>query len=139
MSKHMVVCKVCGRRFDASNGGFYDAASRRYICKKCGKAHNRAVKEVEADRREAATGMRQKPFCAEKPPCRLPIRPFCLTRRMSTSVLNAEFPVLHRFRGIAPFWADGVWAFWKKAVGKRKPFRLSVGLAVLIWQTILQF
>ena len=59
MSKHMVVCKVCGRRFDASSGGFYDAASRRYICKKCGKAHNRAVKEVEADRREAATGMRQ--------------------------------------------------------------------------------
>lgn len=61
MSKHMVICKVCGKRFDANKGGFYDAGSRRYICPKCGKAHNRAVKEVEADRREAATGMRQKP------------------------------------------------------------------------------
>lgn len=59
MSKHMVICQKCGRQFDASRGGYYDAASRRYTCKSCGKAHNKAVRSLEADEREAATGMRQ--------------------------------------------------------------------------------
>ena len=59
MSKHMVICQKCGRQFDASRGGYYDAASRRYTCKSCGKAHNRTLKEAEADKREARTGMRQ--------------------------------------------------------------------------------
>jgi len=59
MSKHMVVCMNCGRRFDASRGGYYFKTSRRYMCPKCGKEHNREVKEAQADEREARTGMRQ--------------------------------------------------------------------------------
>ena len=61
MRKHIVTCQLCGRQFDANKGGYYDAASRRYTCKNCGKAHNRTLKESEADKREARTGMRQKP------------------------------------------------------------------------------
>ena len=59
MRKHIVTCQLCGRQFDANKGGYYDAASRRYTCKSCGKAHNKAVRSREADQREAATGMRQ--------------------------------------------------------------------------------
>lgn len=59
MAKHMVICMSCGKRFDASRGGYYFKSQRRYMCPKCGKAHNREVKEEQADYREARTGMRQ--------------------------------------------------------------------------------
>jgi len=59
MAKHMVICMNCGKRFDASRGGYYFKSQRRYMCPKCGKAHNREVKEEQADYREARTGMRQ--------------------------------------------------------------------------------
>ena len=59
MAKHMVICMNCGKRFDASRGGYYFKSQRRYMCPKCGKAHNREVKEEQADYREEKTGMRQ--------------------------------------------------------------------------------
>lgn len=59
MAKHMVICMSCGKRFDASRGGYYFKSQRRYMCPKCGKTHNREVKEEQADEREARTGMRQ--------------------------------------------------------------------------------
>lgn len=59
MAKHMVICMSCGKRFDASRGGYYFKSQRRYMCPKCGKAHNREVKEEQADYREEKTGMRQ--------------------------------------------------------------------------------
>lgn len=39
-SKHMVTCVECGRRFDANWGGYYNRHTRRYTCKKCGRAMN---------------------------------------------------------------------------------------------------
>ena len=59
MSKHMVTCMSCGKRFDASRGGYYFKSKQRYMCKKCGREHNREIKEEQADVREAQTGMRQ--------------------------------------------------------------------------------
>ena len=59
MSKHMVVCRECGKTFDASKGGYYDKVSRRYTCKSCGAKLKKEQRAVEADRREASTGMRQ--------------------------------------------------------------------------------
>ena len=59
MAKHMVTCMGCGKRFDANRGGYYLKSKQRYLCPKCGKAHNREVKEEQADVREATTGMRQ--------------------------------------------------------------------------------
>lgn len=35
MPKHIVICKKCGRQFDASFGAKYDKKSRRYICHRC--------------------------------------------------------------------------------------------------------
>ena len=35
MPKHIVICKKCGRQFDASFGAKYDSKSRRYICPRC--------------------------------------------------------------------------------------------------------
>ena len=35
MSRHMVTCQECGRRFDANLGGSYSSKSRRYLCKNC--------------------------------------------------------------------------------------------------------
>lgn len=37
MAKHMVTCVICGKRFDANRGGYYNGDSRRYTCKKCGR------------------------------------------------------------------------------------------------------
>ena len=59
MAKHMVTCMNCGKRFDANRGGYYFKTKQRYMCPKCGKAHNRELKEEQADVREAQTGMRQ--------------------------------------------------------------------------------
>lgn len=60
---HYVVCLKCGKTFDANKGGYYNAGKQRYICPKCGKAHNKAVKaankEQAANEREQETGMRQ--------------------------------------------------------------------------------
>ena len=50
--KHMVVCRECGRQFDANHGGYYDKTSQRYTCKSCGKM-------ITGDARERSTGMRQ--------------------------------------------------------------------------------
>ena len=50
--KHMVVCRECGRQFDANRGGYYDKTSQRYTCKSCGK-------KIKGDARERSTGMRQ--------------------------------------------------------------------------------
>lgn len=50
--KHIVVCRECGRQFDASKGGYYDKISGRYTCKSCGK-------KIAGDARERSTGMRQ--------------------------------------------------------------------------------
>lgn len=52
MQKHMVTCPECGRRFDANWGAAYLKESRRYMCPRCVKKHNAAV-------RERKTGMRQ--------------------------------------------------------------------------------
>ena len=35
MARHMVICKVCNREFDAQYGASYDAKSRRYTCPSC--------------------------------------------------------------------------------------------------------
>ena len=59
MAKHMVTCMSCGKRFDASRGGYYFKSKQRYMCKKCGREHNREIKEEQADVREEKTGMRQ--------------------------------------------------------------------------------
>ena len=62
-SKHMVTCRECGKRFDANWGGYYDRASRRYTCKKCGKhilkAYRNQNNVSKAVEREERTGMRQ--------------------------------------------------------------------------------
>ena len=50
--KHIVVCRECGRQFDANKGGYYDKISGRYTCKSCGK-------KITGDARERSTGMRQ--------------------------------------------------------------------------------
>lgn len=39
-NKHMVICKECGRQFDASFGAHYDKKSRRYTCPNCFRAKN---------------------------------------------------------------------------------------------------
>ena len=59
MSKRMVVCVSCGRRFDTSKGFYYNKMTGRYTCPKCGKAQKKAIKSAEADEREERTGMRQ--------------------------------------------------------------------------------
>lgn len=60
MAQHLVICAECGKQFDVNKkGGYYRKSERRYICKSCAnkiKANNR---RIEADQREAATGMRQ--------------------------------------------------------------------------------
>lgn len=60
---HYVVCLKCGKTFDANKGGYYNAVKQRYICSKCGKAHNKAVKaenkEQAARGQERNTGMKQ--------------------------------------------------------------------------------
>ena len=50
--KHMVVCRECGRQFDANKGGYYDKLSGRYTCKSCGR-------KIKGDLNERSTGMRQ--------------------------------------------------------------------------------
>lgn len=50
--KHMVVCRECGRQFDANRGGYYDRAAQRYTCKSCGR-------KIKGDLNERSTGMRQ--------------------------------------------------------------------------------
>lgn len=61
--KHYVTCLNCGRTFDASKGGYYNASKRRYLCPKCGRQNKReqkaASKEYTASKRERKTGMRQ--------------------------------------------------------------------------------
>ena len=61
--KHMVICRECGKQFDANVGGYYDKNDRRYVCKKCGttlqKEYRKEVKERQAAVREERTGMRQ--------------------------------------------------------------------------------
>lgn len=59
MQKHIVVCRECGRQFDASKGGYYDKVSRRYTCPKCGRQIKSAEKTAAANARESKTGMRQ--------------------------------------------------------------------------------
>ena len=48
----MVVCRECGRQFDANKGGYYDKISGRYTCKSCGR-------KIKGDLNERSTGMRQ--------------------------------------------------------------------------------
>ena len=50
--KHLVVCRECGRQFDANRGGYYDRAAQRYTCKSCGR-------KIKGDLNERSTGMRQ--------------------------------------------------------------------------------
>lgn len=59
MAKHMVICRDCGKQFDASKGGYYLKSSGRYLCPKCGRANNKEAKEAQANERERKTGMRQ--------------------------------------------------------------------------------
>lgn len=62
-TKHMVICVQCGKRFDVNNGGYYNQQSRRYTCKKCGKAQIATEKKINADlqakRNMERTGMKQ--------------------------------------------------------------------------------
>ena len=55
----MVICQNCGKQFDASKGGYYNSQSRRYTCKSCGAKLKKERKEIQADQREARTGMLQ--------------------------------------------------------------------------------
>ena len=50
--KHTVICRECGRQFDANKGGYYDKLSGRYTCKSCGR-------KIKGDLNERSTGMRQ--------------------------------------------------------------------------------
>lgn len=50
--KHMVVCRECGRQFDANKGAHYDRITQRYTCRSC-------VKKLQGDARERSSGMRQ--------------------------------------------------------------------------------
>lgn len=71
MSKHLVKCVKCGRKFDYDAvGGQYYPESHRYACKNCVdkqkakqaedvKARKAAERKAAADEREARTGMRQ--------------------------------------------------------------------------------
>lgn len=57
--KHIVTCVQCGRRFDASWGGYYNSSTRRYTCRRCGSKIKREQRTAEAIVREERTGMRQ--------------------------------------------------------------------------------
>lgn len=63
MSKHLVICKSCGKQFDANKGGRYFKEERRYMCPACysaiAKRKKGQMKEQKAGERERATGMRQ--------------------------------------------------------------------------------
>lgn len=59
MSRHLVICKSCGKQFDANKGGRYFKDERRYMCPACYSAIVKREKERAADERERATGMRQ--------------------------------------------------------------------------------
>ena len=60
MSKHTVVCYICGRRFNADRlGTGYNSKSRRYACPSCTSAERKSIRTAQADKREASTGMRQ--------------------------------------------------------------------------------
>lgn len=48
MQKHMVTCPECGRRFDANWGAAYIKESRRYMCPRCVRKHNKAVRASRA-------------------------------------------------------------------------------------------
>lgn len=39
MTKHEVICRDCGKTFDANGGGIYVAASQRYICPQCSEKY----------------------------------------------------------------------------------------------------
>ena len=51
-TKHMVICKECGRQFNANYGHGYNSKSRRYVCPRC-------MREIESNRRLYTTGMKQ--------------------------------------------------------------------------------
>lgn len=59
MSRHLVICKSCGKQFDANKGGRYFKDERRYMCPACYSAIVKREKERAADERERTTGMRQ--------------------------------------------------------------------------------
>ena len=59
MAKHLVICKSCGKQFDANKGGYYFKAERRYMCSACYSAIVKRNKERAADERERTTGMLQ--------------------------------------------------------------------------------
>lgn len=60
MAQHLVICAECGKQFDVNKkGGYYRKAERRYICKECAKKIKANNRKIEADQREASTGMRQ--------------------------------------------------------------------------------
>lgn len=72
MKQHIVICKACGRKFNADWGGFYYKKERRYMCTSCHrkltaeqKPQKKGFWEVVRDRRndrEARTAMRQSPI-----------------------------------------------------------------------------
>lgn len=51
MAKHMVICKVCNREFDAQYGAKYDEKSRRYTCPDC-IAKAKAAREAKDAKKE---------------------------------------------------------------------------------------
>ena len=54
---HFVSCHVCGQTFDTFRGGYYDAGTAQYTCRKCGRGTDPALRGIRIGMRQSVVGM----------------------------------------------------------------------------------
>ena len=53
---HFVSCHACGQMFDTFRGGYYNAATAQYTCRKCGRG-NSSARGMRIGMRQTVVGM----------------------------------------------------------------------------------
>ena len=59
---HFVSCHTCGQMFDTFRGGYYNAGTAQYTCKKCGRSASPALRGVRIGMHQTVVGMVLKLF-----------------------------------------------------------------------------
>lgn len=54
---HIVTCHACGQMFDTFRGGYYNAGTAQYTCRKCGRGGNPVVRGIRIGMRQTVVGM----------------------------------------------------------------------------------
>ena len=54
---HFVSCHVCGQTFDTFRGGYYNAGTAQYTCRKCGRSADSALRGIRIGMRQSGGGM----------------------------------------------------------------------------------